>query len=106
MSSASRQNQYYCRLKERMKHDEEFRKGYNEKRRNRKSTRLKRKLENVGFDINKIDSGLCCYIDCTTVLSKYNNESCCSKHQRIVVKNGFYEVLEKERFVRLESRDL
>jgi len=39
-------------------------------------------------------------------LSKYNNESCCSKHQRIVVKNGFYEILEQERFVKLESRDL
>ena len=106
MGSASRQNQYYYRSKERMKHDEEFRKSYNEKRRNREANRLKKELENIGFDISKIDSGLCCYTECTTVLSKYNNESCCSKHQRIVVKNGFYEILEQERFVKLESRDL
>jgi len=106
MSAASRQNQYYYRSKERMKHDEEFKRKYNENRRNRRANRLKNKLANIGFDITKSDSGLCCYIDCTTVLSKYNNESCCSKHQRMIVRDGYYDILEAERFMKLESRDL
>ena len=106
MGSASRQNQYYYRSKERMKHDEEFRKKYNENRRNLRANRLVRKLYDINFDMSKADSGLCCYIDCTTVLSIYNTEPCCGKHQRMVVRDGYYEILEAERSLKFNGSDL
>ena len=86
--------------------DHELRNEYNVKRRRQKANRTERFLSEIGFDSDKIDTGVCCFAGCTTIRSKYNKDFCCAAHQRIIALYGFYRIIEKENYHRVPARDI
>ena len=84
----------------------ELRDEYNVKRRRQKLDRTERYLSEIGFDSNKIDTGVCCFTECTTIRSKYNKDLCCAAHQRTIALYGFYRIIEKENYERAPARDI
>ena len=79
-----------------MKNDPQFRAEANRKRQIAAKQRVTKKLFDVGFDLAKVNSGVCCFVECTTKLSKYNQDYCCALHQSKVVRNGLYSLMDKE----------
>jgi hypothetical protein len=86
----------YEKKKELMKVDPSFRTEANRKRQIAAKQRVTKKLFDVGFDLSKVNSGVCCFVECKTKLSKYNQDYCCALHQSRVIKNGFYRIMDKE----------
>ena len=86
----------YQKRKELMKVDPEVRLEANRKRNNSRKRRITAKLFEVGFDISKLNTGICCYVDCTTKLSRYNQDYCCGSHQTKVVKDGLSRIMESD----------
>ena len=56
----------YEKKKALMKVDPEARLAMNRKRNESRKTRVIRKLMEIGFDTSKLNSGICCYVDCAT----------------------------------------
>ena len=79
-----------------MKADPQFRAEANRKRQIAAKQRVTKKLFDIGFDLSKVNSGVCCFVECTTKLSKYNQDYCCAMHQSKVVRNGFNRIMDKE----------
>jgi ribulose 1,5-bisphosphate carboxylase large subunit-like protein len=104
MSSYNRQ-QYERRKLARLTNPE-LRNAYNIKRRKQKMDRTERYLAEIGFDSNKIDTGVCCFTECNTIRSKYNKDLCCAAHQRTIALYGFYRIIEKENYDRAPARDI
>ena len=96
----------YEKKKAERRADPKLRNEYNEKRVRQKANRTERFLEEIGFDANKIDTGVCCFAGCNTMRSIYNKDFCCAAHQRIVALYGFYRIIEKENYHRVPARDI
>jgi hypothetical protein len=94
--SPEARKQKYEKKKQLMKDSSDYRSEQNRKRKESIHARTKKKLLDIGFDFSKIDSGICCYIECTTKLSKYNQDYCCSLHQNKIIKNGFNQIIENK----------
>jgi hypothetical protein len=92
--SPEARKQKYEKKKQLMKIDPAYRAEQNRKRLESRKNRVTAKLLDIGFDTSKLDSGVCCFIDCTTKLSRYNQDKCCALHQNIVVKNGLNQIIE------------
>ena len=86
----------YEKKKALMKADPEERLRINRKRNESRKARVIKKLNGIGFDISKRNTGICCYVDCTTKLSRYNQDYCCGLHQNKVVRDGFYRIMDNE----------
>ena len=84
----------YEQKKALMKVDPEERLRVNRKRNESRKARVIKKLNGIGFDISKRNTGICCYVDCTTKLSRYNQDYCCALHQNKVIKNGLNQIIE------------
>ena len=84
----------YEKKKALMKVDPEFRIEQNRKRQASRRRRITAQFKEVGFDVEKLNTGICCYIECQTKLSKYNDDYCCGLHQKLVIKNGLGRLLD------------
>ena len=84
----------YEKKKALMKVDPEARLRINRKRNESRKARVIRKLNDIGFDTSKLNTGICCYVDCATKLSRYNQDYCCGLHQSKVMRDGFSRIME------------
>lgn len=86
----------YEKKKALMKVDPEERLRINRKRNESRKARVARKLKDIGFDASKLNTGICCYVDCATKLSIYNKDYCCSLHQNRVMRDGFNRIMDTD----------
>jgi len=86
----------YEKKKTLMKVDPEARLAMNRKRNESRKARVIRKLMDIGFDVSKLNTGICCYSNCATKLSRYNQDYCCGLHQAKVMRDGFSRVMESD----------
>lgn len=86
----------YEKKKALMKVDPEARLAINRKRNESRKARVIKKLMEIGFDTSKLNTGICCYVNCATKLSRYNEDYCCALHQSRVMKDGFSRVMESD----------
>lgn len=86
----------YEQKKALMKVDPEERLRVNRKRNESRKARVTKKLMEIGFDISKLNTGICCYVDCATKLSRYNQDYCCGLHQTKVMRDGFGRIMESD----------
>ena len=84
----------YEKKKALMKVDPEARLAINRKRNESRKTRVIKKLSQIGFDVSKLNTGICCYVNCATKLSRYNQDYCCGSHQAKVMRDGFSRIME------------
>lgn len=101
-----RHKKSYEKRKAEKRANPKLRNEYNEKRIKQKANRTERFLSEIGFDADKIDTGVCCFAGCTTLRSKYNKDFCCAAHQRTIALYGFYRIIEKENYYRVPARDI
>jgi hypothetical protein len=84
----------YEKKKELMKSDPNFRAEANRKRQESRKRRITNRFLAIDFDVTKINTGICCYVECETKLSRYNQDYCCALHQTKVIKNGLNQIIE------------
>jgi hypothetical protein len=84
----------------------ELTKAYNQKRRERQKARVTVALDEIGIDHNKIGTSICASKTCTTVLSRYNPNYLCAKHEGKVNTSGIEDYLRKNHSVSILNKQL
>ena len=84
----------YEKKKDLMKTDPNFRAEANRKRQESRKRRITKRFMDISFDVTKVNTGICCYVECETKLSRYNQDYCCALHQNKVIKNGLNQIIE------------
>jgi hypothetical protein len=81
-------------------------KEYNQKRRQRQKSRVAVALGEIGIDHIKIGTNICASKTCTTVLSRYNPNYLCARHEGKVNTSGIEDYLRKNHSVSILNKQL
>jgi hypothetical protein len=81
-------------------------KEYNQLRRARQKARVAVALDEIGIDHMKIGTNICASKTCTTVLSRYNPNYFCARHEGKVNTSGIEEYLRKNHSVSILNKQL